>query len=54
MFTAEWVLYLTGEMKVPYISEIAEDAPEEIKKQYWAYRKELEEMIEKGIPIPGV
>lgn len=34
-----WTKYLTGEMKVPYISEISEDAPDDIKQEYFEYRE---------------
>lgn len=53
MMYEKWVGYLTGEMKVPYISEIDETAPEEIKKEYWAFRKKLEEAYERDEPVPA-
>lgn len=46
-----WDDYL-GDNLVGYIKEIRDDAPESVKKAYWEHRKELENYIKAGKPIP--
>ena len=46
MMYAKWIQYLTGEMKVPYISEISDDAPEDVKREYWEYREKRKYLFE--------